>query len=282
MFQSEDIIRKDIAAPDGDTEFQIRFMRHEQVGVLTGSSGKSWFLLDSKDFWYDVIQKEYPAKKRCSCKNDFFRLSLAYTPRLNTEDYRQVELTAYCTACGKKRKLGIIEIDYSPSSHLFAQPLVFCPEPRLKCKTYTLQGYWTKQNLKDITDFLLGRNLHPYCNAFDPTDKTLRLREITVDELHYYLFDGGRFVSILFSREPLDIPQASNSGNIDTSDAFLRKQEVFRLNCPIRVWGYGDLYSIDYCSEYVDSDCKIQPKSKPFSRLAQDFHAYSRQILRKA
>ena len=280
MFQSQETIRKDIVAPDGDTEFQIRFVRSEQVGILTGRSRKSWFILDSRDFWYDLIQREYPTKKRCSCKNDFFRLSFAYTPRLHTEDYREVALTAYCAACGKKRSLGAVEIDYSPSSHLFAQPLVFCPEPRLKCNTYTLQCYWTEQNLKDITDFLLGRNLHLYCNAFDPTDKTLRLKEITVDELHHYLFDGGRFASILFSREPLDMPQAS--GNIYTSDTFWRKKEVFRLNCPIRVWGYGDLYSIDYCSEYVDSDCKIQPKSKPFSSLVQDFQSYSRQILRKA
>ena len=64
MFQSEEIIRKTIITEDGTDEFQIRFLRSEQAGVVTDRSEKSWFILDSKDFWYDLIQAEYTANKR--------------------------------------------------------------------------------------------------------------------------------------------------------------------------------------------------------------------------
>ena len=67
-------ISKGIVSPAGEDEFQIRYNSDENAGILTSRSGKSYFILDSKDYWYDMIQEVYPSKKKCSCKNDFFKI----------------------------------------------------------------------------------------------------------------------------------------------------------------------------------------------------------------
>ena len=55
MFQTEKI-KKDIITSDGEDEFQIRYNRDENVGVVTSRSNKSYLILYSFDFWYDLIQ----------------------------------------------------------------------------------------------------------------------------------------------------------------------------------------------------------------------------------
>ena len=62
MYQNEEIISKSIVTPDGENEFQVRYMRNEEVGILCTPTGKSYFLLDSKDYWYDLIQESYPGE----------------------------------------------------------------------------------------------------------------------------------------------------------------------------------------------------------------------------
>lgn len=285
MFQSEEIIRKPITTPDSEDEFQIRFIRMEQVGVLTTRSEKSWFILDSKDFWYDLTQELYPAKTKCRCKSDWFRLHFDYIPRAHTDDYRAVALSARCVSCGKEKYLGTVEIDFSPSAQLFSQPLTFCPQPKLKCKTYTLKGYWSDRNLQDLTAFLMEKAPFLYCWYFDRADQKRYVRPITADELNHDLFEGGNFITIFFSREPLDTeytPQATDGRGVYVKDAVWRKREVFKLNSPFLVVGHGYFYSMEFCSEYIDQDGLVQAKSEAFSKLVQDFRAYSKKTLRRA
>ena len=47
-------ISKEIISSTGEDEFQIRYIRDENVGILTSRSDKSYFILDSKDYWYDL------------------------------------------------------------------------------------------------------------------------------------------------------------------------------------------------------------------------------------
>ena len=70
MFQSEEKISKNIITPDGEDEFQIHFISDENAGVLTTRSGKSYFILDSIEYWYDSIQERYPVKQKSRGKND--------------------------------------------------------------------------------------------------------------------------------------------------------------------------------------------------------------------
>ncbi len=130
MFQNEKTLVKEITSPEGETEFQIRYIKEEGVGLATTRSGKNYLILDSLDYWFDCIQERYPPKRKCPCKNDYFRLRFSYTPRAGTEDFRSVSITSVCTSCGKERQIGEIDLKYSPTDHLFTQPLTFCPKPK--------------------------------------------------------------------------------------------------------------------------------------------------------
>lgn len=103
MFQEEKRIRKEIVTPDGEDEFQIRYIRNEDAGIVVTRSGKSYFILDSIEYWYDLIQNKYPTKQKCRCKNDYFRICFQYVTRIGTDDYKAVELISCCTECGKQR-----------------------------------------------------------------------------------------------------------------------------------------------------------------------------------
>lgn len=283
MHQSEEPVKQDIVTADGEEEFQVRYIRSEQVGVVTSRSGKSWFILDSKDYWYDLIQEEYPTRKKCNCKNDFFRLSFAYTPRINTEDYRSVSLSAHCTACGKEKKLGAVEIDYSPSAHLYTQPLTFCPEPKLKCRTYTIQGYWTDTQLSALSAFLLEKKAHLYSLYFNREEKKRYVREITAEELRHTLSDWRSYICIYFSWEPLEpyiVPLANDGRGAFVKDIAWRKAQVLKLSSPFLVAGKGYLHSMYLSSEYIAPDGSVQPKSEAFSQLIQEFRVYCQQLLR--
>lgn len=47
MFQTEDLITKEIVTPNGENEFQIRYIQDDDVGVVTTRSGMSYLILDS-------------------------------------------------------------------------------------------------------------------------------------------------------------------------------------------------------------------------------------------
>ncbi len=183
MFQTEEKIKKDIITPDGEDEFQIRYIRDENVGVVTSRSNKSYLILDSIDFWYDLIQEKYPAKQKCNCKNDYFKLAFNYIPRIGTEDYRAVELISCCTVCGKQKKLSEIDIDYSPTSQLFENPITYCEQPKIKYKTYSLGGYWKEEAFRDLIEFLSQKGLWIYCWYWNQTEKKRYVKQTTVDEL---------------------------------------------------------------------------------------------------
>lgn len=282
MFDSEGITQKNIVTPDGEEEFQIRFVRREQVGVLTTRSDKSWFILDSKDYWYDLIQQNYPTRTKCRCKNDYFKLHFDYVPRIHTDDYRAVELYACCTQCGKQKNLGTIDIDFSPSAYLFAHPLTSCKQPKLKCKTYSIKGYWTDEKLRDLTSFLMEKLPFLYCWYYHQPDQKRYLKQLTKEELKQFLFDGSRYITLFFSKEPLNTdqaPHASDGRGVYVKDAIWRKKEVFKLNSPFLVVGYGYFYSMEFCSEYIDQDGQIQPKSASFSKFVQEVRAHGKKVL---
>jgi hypothetical protein len=71
-------IEKEIQTNDGECSFQLRLIKSEGIGLATTKRGQNYLILDSEDYWYDVIQNGYPKIKKCSCKNDWFKLKLKY------------------------------------------------------------------------------------------------------------------------------------------------------------------------------------------------------------
>lgn len=285
MFQTDKKIKKNIITPDGEDEFQIRYIRDENVGVLTSRSNKSYLILDSIDFWYDLIQEKYPSKQKCHCKNDYFKLCFNYIPRIGTNDYRAVELISYCTECGKQRKISEIDIDYSPTSQLFEKPITFCEQPKIKYKTYSLKGYWKEEEFGDLIEFLLQKRLWIYCWYWNQTEKKRHIKQMTTGELKKFLFiEKERYLKIYFSTESLDEMFAncvSDSDGIYVDGDVWRKREIIMLNAPLLVAaaGAGEFYSLDFCSEYIEAG-NVKVKAEAFCRLIEEILAYSHEKLK--
>ena len=285
MYLNENVITKMIATEDGEAEFQVRYLRDEQVGVVSTPSGSSYFLLDSAEHWYDLIQETYPPVLKCSCKNDWFCLTLDYTPRAGTEDIREVSIHCRCTACQKTKSLLPIEIDYSPSIHLLDTPLLFCRQPKIKYKTYRLAGYWSQEELMGLAGFLMDRHLHAYGWYWDSHYDHRYLRELSVAELESFLTENREpCLAVYFSEEPLNpalVQDGQDGLGTHIPHDIWRKTNMFVLNGPYRVIPYGLLYEMVFCGEYLDKDGEIHPKSPAFQALIQDFRKYAGKLLKK-
>lgn len=285
MYQNEDVISKIIVTPDGEEDFQVRYIRDENVGIICTPTNKSFFLLDSADYWYDLIQEKYPPIMKCSCKNDRFNLTFDYTPRVDTDDFREININCSCTVCQKSKRLPPIEIDYSPSSQLFDHPITFCKQPKIKFKTYSLTGYWSDDELVGVAEYLLKKNLFVYCWYWDSQNAKRCFKELSKAELHSFLTgDAEQYLAIYFSEETLaDITMQATfdeKGILIQQDIW-RKKRIFLLHGPFMVVSHGMLYQMEFCSEYLDKDGNIIPKSDSFCALTQDFQKYSKKILKK-
>ena len=285
MYQNEEIISKSIITPDGEKDFQVRYMRNESVGIICTPTGKSFFLLDSEDFWYDLIQENYPPVMKCSCKNDRFKLTFNYMPRVGTDDFREISIDCSCTVCQKIKRLPAIKIDYSPSAGLFEHPITFCKQPKIKYKTYSLKGYWSADEVTGLAEYLLEKNLFVYCWCWDSKDGKRCVTELSETELHATLTCNGEpYVAICFSEEPLkQIPGAiySNEKGVFVRQDIWRKNNVIVLHAPVIVMPHGKFYQMEFCSEYLTKDGEIASKSASFCALVQEFQKYSKKLLKK-
>ncbi len=270
MFNNEEPMKKEAQTSNGCTQFQLRWLADEGVGVLTDREEHHFFLLDSGESWYDVTQDRYPPKLKCRCKNDWFTLTLDYLPRAGTEDFREVTPHLRCTACGREKRLTPIELDYGPTIHLWENPLSPCPAPRIKYKTYNRQGFWTPEQLKVMADFFLERGLLPY--LWHPNRETRKptILPVPLEELDALLPRSK--AALFFSRTPMD-PSNTRAG-------LWRKGELFELSGPLCIIGpkTGQFYWIEFSAEYLDKDGNITPKSPEFCQIVKDFLIFLKKL----
>ena len=283
MYQNEEVISKVIETPDGEKDFQVRYIQDENVGIICTPTDKSYFLLDSADYWYDLIQEKYPAVMKCSCKNDRFNLTFDYTPREDTDDFREIGINCTCTVCQKIKRLPPIEIDYSPSVQLFEHPITFCKQPKIKYKTYSLAGYWSENELVGMAEYLLEKGLFVYCWYWDSQNDKRCFKELSETELRSFLTGNGeRYLAIYFSTEIFDnIPTqiASDEKGIVIRQDIWRKNSILMLHGPFMVVSRGMFYQMEFCSEYLDKEGNIVPKSASFCALIKDFKKFSKKLL---
>lgn len=285
MYQNENAISKMIVTPDGEKDFHVRYFRDEKVGIICTPTDKSYFLLDSADYWYDLIQEKYPPVMKCSCKNDRFNLIFEYIPRAGTEDFREIRMSCSCTVCRKSKVLPPIEIDYSPSSQLFDHPVTFCKQPKIKYKTYSLTGYWSNDDLADIAEYLLKKGLFVYCWYWDSKNGKRCFKELSETELYSFLSGNGkRYLAIYFSEDTFDsIPMqvASDGKGIVIQEDIWRKNGIIMLHGPLIVVSCGMFYQMKFSSEYLDKDGNIVPKSASFCDMIKDFQKFTKKLFKK-
>ena len=148
------MLSKTIVTGDGEKEFQLRVLKEEGTGLLTTRSDKSYLILDSLDYWYDLIQTFYPKKKKCKCSNEWFVVQFDYALRPDEEDIKNVQITATCTNCNKFSKVMSIDFKYSPTLQFLAQPINYCENPNIKYKYKELNYYWKYEDLKLFLNFM--------------------------------------------------------------------------------------------------------------------------------
>jgi len=184
-----------ITTESGESEFQVRFLKNDGVGLLTTKTEKNYLILDSLDYWYDLIQTQYPKKKKCNCKNEWFKIQFEYVHRSETADFKQIVVYTNCTNCSKVSESLSIDIDYSPTDDLLKRPITYCDKPNIKYKFTELTSFWTEDNFKDFINYMFnGLNLNVYCWFFKQPENLRFFEKVNFDQAmqiittHHYLY----------------------------------------------------------------------------------------------
>lgn len=259
--------QKSIKCICGSNEFSINLNKTESVGLVNCKKcEKNYFLLDSGDFWYDVIQEKYPSLTKCNkCKNSFFQIVLTYEFRQDSNNVKYIQIVGTCNKCNTSKNLGTWKIDYGPTDSLVRSPLVFVKNPKIKYNLSTKTCYWTPKDLVKFLEFLFEQDLSIYWQHFD--NKQILTKKFKRDEavkrasnLDYYKF--------IASQKELTIPKNQKIN--------WKKEEVISVSSPIymNLGGkigekIGLLFYIEYTSNYIANFTagNVKEKSNRFKQF---------------
>lgn len=269
---SMQLISKDIITDEGEDKFQIRLIKDEGVGVFTTATDKNYLILDSIDFWYDLIQTKYPSKTKCKCKNEWFTVRFDYIPRKGTQDIKQVNIITKCTTCLTEKKQASIDIKFSPTEHLISKPLTYCEQPLIKYSFKDINCYWTNHDLKEFLCFMATElQLDIYCWFWQRSDDKRHLEKVRLEKALEIVTVNHRYFSFYFAQV-----QPTFKTNIYHSELYVegnpwRKQELIQLSSPtIMAFGQGQkglLFYINYGTQYIDKGV-VRDKSTTFKEFA--------------
>ncbi len=165
----------------GARDFQVRLKRDEQVGLLTCAAGHHSLLLDSRDYWADVLQDGRPKITRCRCGSNMFRVKLRYEFRQGG-DVRTVHVNPICAVCGRGRTPTEIEIDYSPTDQLVAKPLDPIEQPWRQPERRQITAFWKPTDAERFASYLT-QSLHARVFA---QQIPYQFVEVTLADIDFY------------------------------------------------------------------------------------------------
>jgi hypothetical protein len=251
------IISKDIITDEGEDKFQIRLIKEEGVGLLTTATNKNYLILDSLDFWYDLIQQKYPNIKKCKCKNDWFNIRFDYIPRSGTQGVRQINIVTKCTDCLTEKKQVSIDIKYSPTERLIADPLTYCEQPFIKYGFKEINCYWTNHDLKKFFSFMAtDLQTDIYCWYWQRSDDKRHLEKVSLEKAFEIVTVNHRYFDFYFAAVTPDLKTNIYNNELYVEDDQWRRQELIQLSSPtVMAFGQGQtglLFFINYGTQYVD------------------------------
>jgi len=252
----EEKITIHISTEKGANEFQVRLLPDEGVGLLTTKDDENYLILDSLDYWYDLIQDQYPKKKKCTCKNTYFFVWFNYIPRPGTNDIREVKITTTCTACSKTTKPISIDIDYSPTDQLIENPITYCETPDIKYQFTQLTSYWSGDNLKDFLSFIFfDLKLNVYCWFWEHPANVRKFEKVSFEKAVKIITVNHQFLNFYFTANELDhskLVKLTNEKGVYLNNGIWRKDEIIQLSAPLVITGHGLLYYTHFCNQYLD------------------------------
>lgn len=270
-------VTKNISTEDGASEFQVRLLKDEGVGLLTTKNSKNYLILDSIEYWYDLIQNEYPKKKKCSCKNEWFFVKFNYIPRQGTDDIREIRILTTCSNCNKISTPISIDIDYSPTIQLLENPITFCEKPNIKYKFKELTSYWSGDNLSDFLKFIfLDLELTVYCWFFVHPENKRRFEKISFEKAMQIITVNHRYLNFFFSASELDTKsyiELTDDKGVYLKEGIWRKDEIIQLSSPTAILGYGLLYCITFCNQYLTKGI-VTDKSEQFEKITSQLQVW--------
>lgn len=279
MAQEKEVI-KEICTDEGENLFEVRLLKDEGVGLLTTQSGKSYLILDSLDYWYDLIQDTYPPKQKCNCKNDLFKVKFQYTYHsYYIDDIKNVSIITECSQCGKSKEAMSVDIDYSPTSNLIAQPLTYCEKPKIKYKLTEFSSYWTDEDLVRFLTYINKKlELNIYCWYFGKEIKVRNFEKFSVDNPEHIDIMKYGFLNIFFSAKEMiadDFIRTIDDKGIYLKRDIWRKNEIIQLSS-MKISEIGYVYFLKFCNQYLDKG-NVKDKSKQFETITSQLKDWMKQ-----
>ena len=236
----------------GERTFTVRLDRNEAVGLVTCLSAKhDSLLLDSRDYWLDLIQNGKPREIKCHCKSNAFTASLIYRVEREREAISAVDLNLRCVACGVERLGMTFEIDYEPTDQLVDQPLHPCPNPWLKPKRVSITALWKPY---DLLRFGKAALAYPESRAY--LVKHGEGQPVPVN-------DYTQFEFLCTSQASEAILTNTGPPSLDRTRRGSRDHPELCVSCPTTMTyptGTGHLYYIEYAKQIVQGmDVVAQP-----------------------
>lgn len=253
-------------------KFELRLLRDEALAsARCVTCSANYLLLDSKDYWFDVIQKGYPRVTRCSCKNESFRLRIDYNIR-DDGDIDYIEMHSICSACGKARRQLDFEVDYCGTAHLLKKPLAPCKNPKVLYDLKDLNLLLTLPDMLRIVDHLAEQRCEFLSNV-RRADSWVAVRQNAAQAKATIERDKYLFIYAMPHR--VEVPEDQLNANTK-EDAFWKRSEVIRIGSKHHVCTHQfgeNPPGICYCSD--------PPTHASYTEIGLSFYiAFSNQFVR--
>jgi hypothetical protein len=246
----------------------VRFLREEGVGAAKCLKCSDDFLmLDSEDYWFDVIQKGYPRISRCSCKSTSFDLRFDYQIR-DDGDVECIQVGTICSGCKKFNRRMTVDIDYGGTARLLSHPLVYCKRPKILYELRDLNLYVTKADVARIAEYL-GRSLGCTFVSWIRRENKWVKEPAEVERVKDVILNG-RYFAVFASLHALTLPE---EWTLREEDSYWKHSEVIRISSPTEVGSgteSGLLFYVKYSNEFIDGD-HVRKKSSHFLELTDQF-----------
>jgi hypothetical protein len=229
-------------------KFELRVLRDEAVAAAgCVNCSANYLLLDSKDYWFDVIQKGYPRLTRCPCKNEVFRLRIDYNIR-DDGDIDYIEIHSICSACGKTRRQLHFEVDYGGTGHLLKKPLVPCKNPKVLYDLKDINLLLTFPDIVRIVEHLAEEKC-AFLSYVRRGDAWVLVRQDAAETKA--MIEKTKYLFIYALPNHIEVPEDQVNTN-KKEDAFRKRSEVIRIGSKSHVCTYQfgkDPARICYCSD---------------------------------
>jgi hypothetical protein len=222
----------------------------------------NYLLLDSRDYWFDVIQKGYPRITHCACKNESFRLLIDYNFRDDGYiDYIEVHST--CAACGRTRRQLNFEVDYCGTDHLLKKPLVPCKNPKILYDLWDISLLLMLPDMFRIVDRLAEEECE-FLSYVRREDCWVPVRQDAAEAKT--MIEKRRFLFTYAIPKHIEVPDDQINGN-KKEGTFWKRSEVIRISSKSHVCTHqsgDDPPTICYCSD--------PPTHANYTEIGLSFH----------